>query len=599
MQKVTILAAAAGFCALMQTAAQAALNYDDIQTVVVIYAENRSFDNLFGTFPGANGLAKASATSVTQLDRNGSTLSGLPAIWGGMTGGVLAGAPLAPVLLSETQTGTYLNTFNHPFDIAALYASVTPENMRPLLYTTRDLYHRFYENQMQINSGANNAFAAWADSGGLVMGYYGNTTSDHPLWALAQKFTLADNFFQPAFGSSYLNHQFLICACAPYYPDNGDSSNPQPFNPWTQQATVYNGQAAANNSTAPAPSVLNANTTSLATKSTSPPSALAGPPQFVNSSVITPYVAVNGTSHFWSVNTSQPPWLPSGNADGPADAPQSSVNTKNTSTLPPQTQTTIGDLLTNAGVNFAYYAGAFAWAESHAPYAAGTSKANPNFQYHHQPFNYFERFDPSRPAGQKLDFNPNPTYVATTDPIYANSGAAERAAHLKDGGVATPTDIANQTLPASDLKTDITNGTLPPVTFYKPQGTVNEHPGYANVTDGDQHIAAVVAALQASPQWPHMLIIVTYDEFGGQWDHVAPPKGDYFGPGTRIPAIIISPYAKQGYIDHTQYDTTSVLRFITNKWNLPKLPGITLRDTSLVANGNPAMGDLTNALDLR
>ncbi len=52
-----------------------------------------------------------------------------------------------------------------------------------------------------------------------------------------------------------------------------------------------------------------------------------------------------------------------------------------------------------------------------------------------------------------------------------------------------------------------------------------------------------------------MLVIVTYDENGGFWDHVAPPKADRWGPGTRIPALIISPYAKKGYIDHTQYDT--------------------------------------------
>jgi len=95
-----------------------------------------------------------------------------------------------------------------------------------------------------------------------------------------------------------------------------------------------------------------------------------------------------------------------------------------------------------------------------------------------------------------------------------------------------------------------------------------------------------------------MLIVITYDEFGGLWDHVAPPKGDFFGPGTRIPAIIISPFAKHGYIDHVQYDTTSILRFIAKRWNLPVLPGITLRDTSLRANGFPPMGDLTNALDL-
>ena len=115
---------------------------------------------------------------------------------------------------------------------------------------------------------------------------------------------------------------------------------------------------------------------------------------------------------------------------------------------------------------------------------------------------------------------------------------------------------------------------------------------------GDEHIADVIAHLEKSPQWPHMLVIVTYDENGGFWDHVAPPKGDRWGPGSRIPALIISPFAKRGFVDHTQYDTTSILRFITERFDLPVLPGLAARDAALKAHGHPAMGDLTAALDL-
>jgi hypothetical protein len=95
-----------------------------------------------------------------------------------------------------------------------------------------------------------------------------------------------------------------------------------------------------------------------------------------------------------------------------------------------------------------------------------------------------------------------------------------------------------------------------------------------------------------------MVVVVTYDENGGWWDHVAPPKGDRWGPGTRIPAIIVSPFAKVGVVDHTQYDTASVLRLITHRFSLPALPGLQQRDNALIANGLPAMGDLTAALDL-
>ena len=527
-----------------------------IHTVVVIYAENRSFDNLFGMYPGANGLGHASSVSSTQLDRDGTVLSGLPAVWGGTSSGVTAGAPLAPQILTQAQTAAYLNTFNHPFSLLSLYDTVSTIDTNPLTYTNRDLYHRFYENQMQINGGKNNMFAAWADSGGLTMMYIPNNAPDHPLWTLAEQNVLADNFFQGAFGGSYLNHQFLICSCAPIYPGNGT----KPINP----------AAPTSASAAPVPSVVNADGVTLTTSATSPASALDGPPTFVASTVITP--AINGV--FYSVNTSQPPFPPSGNAAS-STPPQQSVNLLATNTLPPQTQTTMGDLLTAAGVDWAYYSGAWNFALANPPFTSGTSAANPNFQYHHQPFNFFAAFDPGTPQG-----------------------AANRAAHLKDAGVTTPADVAGGTLAPSQFLTDIQNGTLPPVTFYKPHGTVNEHNGYANVSDGDRHIAAVVAALQASPQYRHMVIVITYDEFGGIWDHVAPPRGDRFGPGTRIPAIIVSPFARHGRVDHTQYDTTSVLRLITRKWHLPVLAGIKSRDTALVANGYPPMGDLTNALEL-
>jgi acid phosphatase len=188
-----------------------------------------------------------------------------------------------------------------------------------------------------------------------------------------------------------------------------------------------------------------------------------------------------------------------------------------------------------------------------------SSTANVDFQAHHHPFNDYANFDPA-------------------------THAADRAAHLKD---------------YTDLVADAAADTLPAVAFYKPEGVYNQHEGYANLADGDAKIADLVAKLQASPQWKNMVIVITYDEFGGVWDHVAPPKGDLIGPGTRIPAIIISPLAKKGTVDHTPYDTASVLRLVTRRFGLSTLPGLAARDTALKANGGQAMGDLTNALNLQ
>ena len=128
IQKSSVLAAAAaGMAAALASGPGLAAtpNYSDIDTIVVIYAENRSFDSLFGSYPGANGLSRATAASSTQLDRDGSVLPHLPPVWGGTSAGVTAGAPLAPQILTEAQTGAYLGTFNHPFSLLSLYGSAS------------------------------------------------------------------------------------------------------------------------------------------------------------------------------------------------------------------------------------------------------------------------------------------------------------------------------------------------------------------------------------------------------------------------------------------------------------------------------------------
>ncbi|HXB97460.1 MAG TPA: alkaline phosphatase family protein, partial [bacterium] len=127
-------------------------------------------------------------------------------------------------------------------------------------------------------------------------------------------------------------------------------------------------------------------------------------------------------------------------------------------------------------------------------------------------------------------------------------------------------------------------GSLPQVSFIKPVGANNEHPSYASIMQGQQHTAMLVRAIQQSPYWAHTLIIITYDEHGGRWDHVAPPgsaqmdpaiaayyhanpaRADVWGPGSRVPAILISPYVKAGVVDHTPYETTSILALIENKF---------------------------------
>jgi len=514
MNKNTPLALvlAAGTClgSVHPAAAQAAKKprgIDQIETVVVIYAENRSFDNLYGYFPGANGLQHVTPSRYTQRDRDGSILKELPPIWEGLTGkGVTP-----PV--TEAQTA---HLANKPFAID------DPKGFNlPLSIATRDLWHLFYENQMQIDGGKNDKFAAWANSGALVMGHYLTNAKNLPLWKVAHEYVLADNFFMGAFGGSFLNHFWLVCSCTPVYPDADKS-------PAKDQIAIVNPDGV-----------------SLKLAANSPKSAIDGGPKFEHEGTITP-------GDFYAINTMAPPYQPSYVKPAPGGDP-AYADPKAPNTLPPQKMLNIGDLLSARGIGWAWYAGAWQQVLDH-----GNSSPVPSFQFHHQVFNYFENMAP---------------------------GTTARKEHIRDGG-----------LNGVEFIKAIDAGTLPQVTFYKPQGNLNEHPGYAAVLSGDQHIADLIDHLEKGPQWKHMLIVVTYDENGGFWDHVAPPKADRWGPGSRVPTIIVSPFAKRHYVDHTQYDTTSILRFITRRFGLQKLPGLIARDQALKANHQKPLGDLTNAL---
>ena len=127
------------------------------------------------------------------------------------------------------------------------------------------------------------------------------------------------------------------------------------------------------------------------------------------------------------------------------------------------------------------------------------------------------------------------------------------------------------------------------MSFVKPIGANNEHPGYTDEVTGQQHVADLVAAVRKSKIWKDSVIIITYDENGGRWDHVMPPvRTDKWGVGVRVPTIIVSPFVGKGVIDHNEYETVSILKLIERRYHLAPLSE---RDA------NPAIGDLTTAFD--
>ncbi len=493
MRTMTTAAASALLAALIAagcatSTAPTKTGLERIEHVVVIYAENRSFDHLYGLFPGANGIANATADQTTQLDRDGKPLPVLPPSWKGKDPD-----PAFPHRMP-----------NKPFQLDA-----PPLNL-PLSQQVRSPVHKYYQNIEQINGGRNDRFAEVSDAGGYVMSYYDG--SKLRMWQWAKDYTLADNFYMGAFGGSYLNHLWLVCACTPR-----DENAPANLRAQVDERGF------------------------LKRRPGSPASALQGDLLLFDGDL---------TPDGYSVNTTQPPYQPS--AVPPAKGGDVTRTDPAKYVLPPQSLPTIGDRLSAKGVTWAWYSGGWDAAvkdgmqppEAKRTVIYNREKGAPNFQAHHQPFNYFTRYAP---------------------------GTAERAAHLKD---------------YNDLVAAIDKGALPQVAFYKPQGSLNQHPSYTDVQSGDIHIAELIAKIKASPQWSSTAIVVTYDENGGFWDHAAPPRGDRWGPGSRIPAIVVSPYAKKGYVDHTYYDTTSIIKFITRRFALEPLPG-----------ARPAAGDLTPAFD--
>jgi phospholipase C len=133
-----------------------------------------------------------------------------------------------------------------------------------------------------------------------------------------------------------------------------------------------------------------------------------------------------------------------------------------------------------------------------------------------------------------------------------------------------------------DLIDDIHDDLLPPVTWVQPRYPVSEHPGLkTNFCLGEAWSAAVVNAIMTSPMWPTTAIFITWDEWGGFYDHVPPPRVDRFGLGIRVPLLVISPYALAGHVDRTLGEHTSILRFVEANWGLPALTGRDRRASDL------------------
>jgi acid phosphatase len=476
--------------------------------LVVIYEENHSFDNLYGGWgtvghDRVDGLPSAQAARTVQVAQDGTRYSCL------LQNDVNLTSPPLASSCTDSAHGVAASAFtNRPFRIddhigpldttcptpGVAAAGGVPKGSGQPGGCTRDLVHRFYQEQYQIDGGRQDRYTTGSDAAGLTQGYYDTTRL--PIYRYlhgsgAPKYVIADRFFQAAFGGSFLNHQYLVAARAPI-----DTS------------------ASAGGADAGLHSVLDGNGFPNATYPLYKPTATAVADKQLTQACgagSDPSVACGD----YAVNTIQPWSTPFG-----AGARLPLIDDAE--------YPNIGDRLSAGRVSWNWYSGGWDAAAAGAP--------GKLFQYHHQPLNYFKDFAPGTPG----------------------------RVHLRD---------EKKFLAAAQ------SGDLPTVSFVKPYGAENEHPGYASEAGGSHHLVDLLKAITSGPQAKDTLVVVTYDEFGGEWDHVTPPGAgsstrgahDQFGPGTRVPALLVSAAFRQSGVDHAVYDTTSILATIEHGLHLAPL----------------------------
>jgi phospholipase C len=224
----------------------------------------------------------------------------------------------------------------------------------------------------------------------------------------------------------------------------------------------------------------------------------------------------------------------------------------------------IGNLLTNAGITWGWFYGNFGLVND-----GRGAECNPDYNSHYEPFQYY----PS---------TANPHHLPPSSPLTVGSNS----------------DQANHQYDLRDFWTAVGEGYMPSVTFLKPPDDSTGHPFTSTPLAEQTFLVNTINRLQQTPQWRSMAIVITYDDSDGWYDHVMPPivnqssnsaQDRLLGPmglcgtaglganqlrcgyGPRLPLIVISPWARSNYVDHTVTDQTSVLRFIEDNWNLGRL----------------------------
>src|SRR5919108_1665140 len=414
-----------------------------------------------------------------------------------------------------------------------------------------DLYPFVITNYTNQNDPFDTPPAIDDNGGGNSMAFYNVQAGDVPfLKSLADQYSMSDNFHQSVMGGTGANHVMLGTGDAIFWSDgNGNPATPPSHianpNPLPGTDDVYSVDLFFDGNF-----------------------ANCGDPTQPGSKAILDYLAslpyhpsskcVPG--RFYMINNDAPGFLPDGTVDAAGIARGSAI--------PPSNVRTIGEALNEKGISWAYYGGAY----------------NAAVAFQHDPGNP----DPTVQIGRAYCNICN--FESYTNAIMGDP--AQRAAHIKD---------------ATDLYAAIQAGTLPAVSFIKPDGLLDGHPASSKVDLLEGMTKKIVNLLQANPElFASTALFITFDEGGGYYDSGYIQPLDFFGDGPRIPLIVVSPFSRGGHISHTYTDHVSILKFIERNWGLKPLtkrsrdnfPNPVVEDDNpYVPLNSPALGDLFDLFD--
>jgi phospholipase C len=445
---------------------------------------------------------------------------------------------------------------------------------------TGDMTHRFFQAWQQADCSVANAsrtnpsgclndlfpfvmatYSATNKSEGNEMGFYdAEQEQASMLKTLADRFTLSDNFHQSFMGGTGANHVMFGTADAIFWSDgNGNAitppaniANPNPATGTVNQYTADNNFTNCSDVTA------------------------AGVKPIVDYIESLPYQAEPNCAedHYYMVDNTNPGFLPNG-----YQIPTAALVSQGA--LPASAVRTIGDALNDKNISWAYFGGSYNDAVILSNEAVAANPANPNLTA-------AALADPAHALGTAYCQICNPFQYATS--IMGNP--AVRAAHIKD---------------TTDLIADIKDGTLPAVSIGKPDGLLDGHPQSSKIDLFEAYVQNVLDALEAHPQLKaETAVFITWDEAGGYWDSGFIQPIDFFGDGTRIPLLILSPYSTGGNVNHSYGDHVSLLKFIERNWRLRPLTDrsrdnlpdpVTKHDDPYVPANMPALDDLFDAFD--